>query len=265
MALDLLTSILRPVRFRGKARLLSALAPRSGERSAIVFGYRMKLDVSDFVSRMIYLGAFEQRETSIVLRHLRPGMTFVDIGANVGYFTLLAASRVGPTGRVFAVEPSPAAFAQLKATIEENRLTHVRAFPIGLGAESGEINLYVPPTDFHNHSPSMVANPNSEPVLVPLRRLDDCLDEWGVEAVDLLKIDVEGFEPFVYRGATASLRSGRIRAILCEFNDYWLRQVGSSPMALFQTLTEAGFAPRHDPRPFRPRCVENVFFEYSGR
>ena len=55
---------------------------------------------------------------------------------------------------------------------------------------------------------------------VPVRRLDDCLADWGVETIDLMKLDVEGHEPFVLRGAGEALSSGRIRAVLCEFNDF---------------------------------------------
>ena len=54
-------------------------------------------------------------------------------------------------------------------------------------------------------------------------------DAWGVAAVDLLKVDVEGYEPRVFAGAGRSLDSGRVRAVMCEFNDYWLRHAGSSP------------------------------------
>ncbi len=71
--------------------------------------------------------------------------------------------------------------------------------------------------------------------------MDDCLAEWKVDCVDLLKIDVEGHEPKVFAGASNALAARRIRAILCEFNDHWLREAGSSPQALLQTLEAAGF------------------------
>jgi tRNA G37 N-methylase Trm5 len=137
---ELVVAALRSVRFRGKARLLGPLAPRSGRHTARVFGYRMTLDLSDHIERMIYLGAFEREETGLVLRRLRPGMTFLDVGANVGYFTFLAARRVGPLGRVIAVEPSPHAFARLDETARVNGLT-VERHAIGLSDRDGQCTL----------------------------------------------------------------------------------------------------------------------------
>jgi hypothetical protein len=93
----------------------------------------------------------------------------------------------------------------------------------------------------------MVAHGGFAPTAtVPVRKLDDCLDEWQVAHVDLLKIDVEGWEPRVFEGATRALASGRIDAILCEFNEHWLRAVGSSAQALWKMLMGFGFHLTHD-------------------
>jgi hypothetical protein len=76
---------LRPLRFRGKNRLLGWLLPDKGIREARVFGYRVELDLGDFIQRMVYLGSYERHETGLVARYLRRGMTVVDAGANIGY------------------------------------------------------------------------------------------------------------------------------------------------------------------------------------
>jgi FkbM family methyltransferase len=166
-------------------------------------------------------------------------MRFVDVGANVGYFTLLASRAVGPEGMVFAVEPSPYAADRLARTITDNRVGNVRLEKIGLGRESGECTLYDPLPD--NHTPTMLGDIGSSGRCVPVRRLDDCLADWGVDRVDLLKIDVEGYEPLVFEGASAALSAGRIWAILCEFNEYWLRRAGSSVSGLREQLLGFGF------------------------
>src|SRR4051812_45920835 len=102
---------LRSIRFRGKARLFNLFCPRSGTKRARIFGSVFSLDLADFVQRQIYLGTFEPKETRLVNGFLQPGMTFVDAGANVGYYTALAAAKVaGNQGRVIAFEPSPYAF-----------------------------------------------------------------------------------------------------------------------------------------------------------
>jgi FkbM family methyltransferase len=168
-------------------------------------------------------------------------MTFLDVGANIGYFSLLAASRVGPSGRIIAVEPSPVAYRELGKAIEDNALP-IEAHQVGLSDAPGECTLYFPPENFHNHSPTMVHHEGAgTPVRVTVARLDECLDEWDVASVDLMKIDVEGYEPKVFAGAERALRSGRVKAVLCEFNDVWLRSAGSSPQALHEMLKGLGF------------------------
>jgi FkbM family methyltransferase len=247
----------RDVRFRGKARLFAPLVPSTGRRQARVFGYRMTLDLSRHVGRMIYVGAYEREETSAVIRRLRPGMTFVDVGANVGYFTLLASRLVGPTGRVIACEPSPKLHADLVNTLRDNGL-NAAVHQLGLSDADGEVLLYETPESHHNLTPSMIPSESSaKSVRVPVRRLDDCLDAWGVAAVDLLKVDVEGYEPRVFAGAGRWLDSGRVRALMCEFNDYWLRQAGSSPDALHALLTGHGFIDQSGTPRFVPGCVDN--------
>src|SRR5580692_4386710 len=105
--MNFLIDTFRAVHFRGKARLLNSIGPNSGTRHTRVFGSVFDLDLTDFIQRHIYLGTFEPAETSLVKKHLQPGMTFVDVGANVGYYTALAARLVaGNGGRVIAFEPS---------------------------------------------------------------------------------------------------------------------------------------------------------------
>src|SRR5215831_21394191 len=226
MEIRRLSEAIRPYNFRGKARLLHSLSSREGEREAEIFGYKIKLDLADYIQRSIYLGTFEPDESAQIKKYLKPGMTFVDVGANVGYYSLMAASLVGPRGRVLAFEPSPYAFARLKETIERNKLSQVHAVQLGLGDIANEARLFLPLPG--NHSPSMVPNSGDRPITVGVRRLDDWLFEHEVDCVHLVKIDVEGFEPNVIKGAAKYISEGRVRAILCEFNGYWLERNGSA-------------------------------------
>jgi FkbM family methyltransferase len=261
--IDALVTILRPFQFRGKLRLLGSLVPRRGDREAKIFGVRVALDLADDMQRWIYLGVFEPKETRQAWRLLGPGMTVVDVGANIGYFTLLAAARTGPTGRVIAVEPSPYAHQRLAETIRRNGLTQVRVEPIALGDQAGEFDLYIPPEEARNHSPTLVPAPGMTTVRVPVHTLDDRLDEWGIDRVDLLKLDVQGFEPHVCRGAVRAFREGRIRALMCEIDDYWLREVGSSPKEFYDALLDLGFVDTEPPPRFEKgrlynRCLTAV-------
>jgi len=238
--MDSVISLLGPFSFRGKARLLHSLSPKSGERTAEVFGYNISVDLSDYIQRSIYLNAFEPRESALVRDYLKPGMTFVDVGANVGYFTLMAASLVGVRGAVVAFEPSPYAFDRLARTIEGNQLPQVRAIQAALSDTSGTLQIYVPKLP-GNHTPTMVANDGGDPIDVATHRLDECLVDLGIDRVDLMKIDVEGFEPNVLRGAKSYLEHGKINAILCEFNRLWLEANKSSPAQLYDDITSYGY------------------------
>lgn len=249
---DAIIALLRPIPFP-KHRLLSQLIPSQGTRRARIFGSTMDLDVSELIQRAIYLGTYEREETRFAKSILRTGQTVVDVGANVGYYTALAASRVGKTGRVLAFEPSPLCYKKLAAMKRRNRLTRCFTWNAGLSDIDGELMLYEPTEDCGNLNATMVPNPDTTPILVEVRRLDDVLREEGIERVDLLKVDVEGHELRVFKGAAESLRKGIIRSILCEVNEYHLHDNGTSGRELMLFLRECGFdTPNIPPPPMRP-------------
>lgn len=238
---DWLASTLRPHPFRGKLRLLDALVPHQGQRCAEVFRSRMELDLMDEIQRMIYLGTYEPIETAFVRQWLKPGMTFVDVGANVGYFTALAADCVGQEGAVYAIEPQPDIHKHLERMVEKNGLLNVCTVCGGLSDKPGKLPLYLPADPAAGHNATMTAHSTTRCVSVPVYTLDHCMSEWGIYQIDLLKIDVEGHEPQVLRGAQRAFAERRIKAVLCEFNDFWLRFAGSSAQDLYRTFIDAGF------------------------
>src|SRR5260370_8741379 len=102
--------------------------------------------------------------------------------------------------------------------IQQNGLTQVRVFQCGLSAAEGELPLYLAPESAGENNATMVAHGASRQVAVPVKTLDACMREWGIEQIGLLKIDVEGHEPQVFQGAASALADPRILAILSEFN-----------------------------------------------
>lgn len=238
--IELTARLLEPFAFRGKARLLHSVCPHQGEHSTRLFGFDITLDLGDYIQRSMFLRTFEPHETSLFAARLRPGMVVVDVGANVGYYSLLAASLVGPDGIVYAFEPSPMVFDRLSTTVLRNSIAQISVLNTGVGESSGSIDLYVPLTE-GNHTPTMVPNDGGQAVSVAITTLDEFFAERGSARIDLLKIDVEGFEPDVIRGADGLLRSGRIAAILCEFNDHWLGRRGTSSDDLYAMIRGYGF------------------------
>jgi len=219
---------------------MNALGPRRGVRTASVFGVPMVLDLSDMIQRLVFLGYYEQTETAIVKRVLARGDVFVDAGANIGWFTALAAHIVGNNGTVLALEPSPYAYDRLSNSVSS--CPNVRAFRCGLSDHDGELRLFVPPESYAGQDPSMVEYcVDMTPITVPVRRLDVVLEERGVSRVDLIKIDVEAHEPEVFSGCESLLRCRCIQRILCEFNDPLLRQRGTSSRELLDYLCGMGY------------------------
>lgn len=238
---DWLINLIRPLQFKGKSRLLSPLVPRTGKVNALVHGFKIKLDLSDHIQRMVYMGCYERCETDVFKRYLKPGMTVVDVGANIGYFTLLASRIVGRNGRVIAIEPSQYVAEQLEGTIFENNIDNVVVVRSGLGRYSGIIHLPNPSPG--NHTPSMLDLETSGSI-VTLRTMDEIFDTLHINKIDFIKIDVEGYEPEVFAGATKCLSLGRIHAILFELNRYWLSRANLTPQLVYDSIIKYGFEDR---------------------
>jgi FkbM family methyltransferase len=134
-----------------------------------------------------------------------PGATVLDVGANLGFYSALFAAQVGPRGRVVAFEPSPRVFAKLRATIARNRLDQVVGVNCGCGSAAGEAVLHQ--VSASTGSGSLVAGAAAGET-VEIRRLDD-IPEARERPPQLIKIDVEGFEPEVLAGARAILAEHR--------------------------------------------------------
>lgn len=259
---EILINSLRPLMFRGKVRLVSPLCPSNGHRTVSVFGTNLRLDLSNHVDRMIYLGCYEALNTYRFKRILKPGMTVVDVGANIGYFTYLASKSVGPQGKVIAVEPHPANFHILQETVRSNHLAQVTPVSIALGDQQGEGNILMAnQPDLVNRTASMVRDKTEQSFAVRVRTLDDCAEEWGIRTIDLLKIDVDGFETPIIRGARKLLAAGRIRNIIIEYVDYWLQESGSSAEALTALIESYGLKEQKS----RYRIAEQVLGKSEDR
>ena len=134
------------------------------------------------------------------------GGTVVDAGAHIGAFTLMAARRVGPAGRVLSFEPSPGTQEVLRSNVRFNGLSWVKIFPAALADASGTAPFYVASATAESpFSDTLTPLPGRAQVEVPVRRLDDVLAEEGITSVDLLKMDVEGAELRLLEGASKTL------------------------------------------------------------
>jgi FkbM family methyltransferase len=209
-------------------------APQDTTEVRLKDGGMLRCDRSDSTQRTMALGLFEPAETRLVSDLLKPGDTFIDVGAHIGWFTTIAARRVGADGAVIACEPFPANAAALRRNLALNNATNVRLVEMALGSQPGELSL-APGTD--SGSITALDYGQGQRTTAKMTTLDEVATE--MPAITLLKMDVEGWEPQVLRGGSATLR--RTRNVLFEVNKPALRTAGSSEDELYSLLREAGF------------------------
>ena len=157
-----------------------------------------RCDLRDRMMREVcFTGRYEPQETALLQLLLRSGMTFVDVGANWGYFSLAAARMVGPAGRVVSVEADPRACRTLRANVARNTLDAVAVVEMAASDRSGTLQLQEYEADASDSGSYGVTSTTTvvgggRAFTVAARALDDVLDEAGVDRVDLLKMDIEG-------------------------------------------------------------------------
>lgn len=182
-------------------------------------------------------GLYERFETKVVQRFLKPGQVFVDVGAHIGYYSVLAAEIVGPMGIVHAFEPAPENIKLLKLNVAGFGNV-VRIHPCAVSDHVGCTNLYLSEENSGDHRLYEMADRKS--VNVDIVNLDS-IDEFKNKSIDFIKIDVQGEECRVLRGGQELLRQSPDVIGLIELSPEHLRLAGSSPKELLSILAELGF------------------------
>lgn len=143
---------------------------------------------------------------------IEPGMTVVDAGGHIGAFALYAGRKVGPKGRVLVFEPSPDNLALLNQNLALNKLPQIELFPVALAEQTGEADLFLADPGTENPATNtLFASEGRKSAKVPLAKLDDLAAKAGLNKIDLLKVDVEGAELRVLKGAQDVLaRTARV-------------------------------------------------------
>lgn len=183
----------------------------------------------------IYVGLMEFEDMAFVLHFLQASDEFIDVGANVGIYSLLAATRCK---KVMAIEPVPSTYELLKQNVHLNELHEIVALRnFGVSDANGEL-LFSSRDGAMNHvlvggEDAVGAN------MVSVERLDDLARDW---CPALIKVDVEGFEEMVVAGADNVLRDGALKAVLIELNGLGARY-GFSDISVHNSLIDKGFEP----------------------
>lgn len=187
----------------------------------IDYGLRLEVDWSSTIGREIYFyGTYEPEISKFLTRFLQPKMIVVDAGANVGELTLRSAQRVGPLGRVYAIEASPLVFPRLCRNVSMNRLTNcVTPIHAAVSNVNGTTEFFVGTgVDSLGSSIMHAADPDHPPCQVNTIRLDSLLKSTGQCQVHLIKLDVEGAEHLALQGSEELLQLPHPPVIIFESN-----------------------------------------------
>lgn len=210
-----------------------------------IFGAAIAGRTDDIIQRhLFYFGVWEPNLTAFLSARLRPGDIFVDVGANIGYFTLLASRLVGRDGKVIAVEASPNIFARLSDNLRRNHATNVAATNIAVSDRVGTTQLFLG-SDSNIGQTGTVATPGSRYECdIATTPLDTLLDGIDAARVRFVKVDVEGAEWSVLQGMQGLLRSGaRELEVFVELTPKSLRACDKTVDDVLKMFADCGFLP----------------------
>ncbi len=238
MAQYIYTVFLKPKLLRNMAQ---SVVRRFIPKQLRVRGVDLVLNQSDaIVSGALALGCYEGFELELFESLLKPGMTVLDIGANLGLYAAIAAKEVGPQGKVVAIEPCAENGSYLRQTVEVNGFTNVHIAQKAIGASRGQATLFLNPDNKADHR-IYGSSTTRKGVPVEVIPLDDLLDELKISRVDVIKMDVQGAEALALRGMTRCLAQNPHLQIMVEFWPWGLEQAGCDAVSFLSDLRRHNF------------------------
>lgn len=183
----------------GALRITQVVFRKEGNKvdsfvKAKVLGVKMRLNPGEFVdcALLLFPQFYDNRELDYMRKRLKPGDVFVDVGSHIGLYSMVASGKVGPTGRVLALEASPETFARLQWTIADNAADNIQPVHVGVSDREETLTLSMVAPPFEAASTFLIEEGRG--ARVRCRPLLDVLQENGVDHVTGMKLDIEGFE-----------------------------------------------------------------------
>lgn len=219
----------------------NALYRNTTTRRVVRNGLRYDLDLHDYIEWTIYFDV-ERAVKSSLYSFVKSSDSVIDIGSNVGEVLMNFARIVGPSGRALGFEPNPATLAKCRRNLALNNLSNVELQGCALGNEVGEVFLGRPAES--NAGADRVMTRGDGLHHVPVTTLDAFLDDHPIARLDLIKIDVEGFDLNVLRGAARSIEKFT-PVLFVELSDSNLREQGDRAAELISWLESRDYRPVH--------------------
>ena len=198
-------------------------------------GFRLTLDPLDSLELSIFR-SYEPFETALLTDAIKPGMRIADIGANIGYYSLLFSKLTGDTGFVFAFEPDPANFALLQKNLAQNGRENVIAFNRGASSQSGNSFLYLSNENLGDHQ-AYDAGEGRHKIDIAMVRVDEVVEA----PLHLVKMDIQGFEFHALQGLPKIIQASPDLIILTEFWPAGLKRAGSNAREFLALLRSYQF------------------------
>ena len=227
-------------------------------------GYKLKLDKNDSL-RLSINPNYEEMTGSVIRDIVKPGDLVIDVGANIGYWTLVFSKLVGSQGTVFAFEPEESNYYILTDNILNNGIKNVFGFRVGLSNDYKVGKLYLCKTNSGDHR--TVDDGNREVQTVQYKRLDDIAHPiYLYKQINLIKIDIQGAEMMFLEGAQEFFKRNKNIKIITEVWDYGLKRAGSSAEEYLTALQDLGFSFRlidesKNHNPLLPISIEQILTE----
>lgn len=193
------------------------------------------------VSGALALGAFEKREIETFRKSLKENMVVVDIGANIGLYSVIAGHRVGPNGKVFAYEPEEENFSILKKNIEINKRKNTTLLQTALSDKKESRFLYLAKDNKGHHSFAKDSSAIT-PIKITTDTLDASLEGFGSPLVDIIKIDIEGAEPLAIKGMSKTISRNPNIIIFTEIYPNAIRRLNHDPIEFLKLLNSHGLS-----------------------
>jgi FkbM family methyltransferase len=237
------TNLHHPGMWRVHSFLRHILPVNVDEEIPVVRGHlKWVLNPSDHIHQDVFwCGIKDQWDVFHIRTLVKKGDTILDIGSNFGYYSVVLAAHLQKDCRIFAFEPLPENYARLVDHIKLNSMGDcIEPSPLAISDVSGEsvISLRV---NGNSGSASLVASESEQKIVIKTVSIDEFVEEKKLSRVDFLKVDVEGSEPLVLRGASQLIREQK-PSMMVEFDSVVLRRAGSSVVELGRTLRAMGYS-----------------------
>jgi len=204
-------------------------------------GITWLIDTADLIQwHLFYYGSYEPEETQWMKQYIQPGMVVFDVGANIGYYTILLSKLVGENGAVHSFEAAPTTFNRLKEHMRINLCTNIRVHQLAVSDKNGECMIYCAEDSNTGESRLEGFDGFKNKESVSCITLDSYFQKEPVNKVDFIKIDVEGAEMLVINGALSLLNNQR-PTVMLEINPLFLSRMGSDVTTLIATIKNIGY------------------------